>query len=132
MFSDIWKWWLFVISNESVSDSMHLTSFINLLSVQPRKIAILISGHDIYKSKQTICKKKINHDVDLFCKKQPNCKLDSYERATNKENLTISSWDWGRHRSEEIMQRSDNRNQLLAPLSLSNKLRHPWSYTWYA
>ena len=73
---------------------MHLTSFINLLSVQPRKIAILISGHDIYKSKQTICKKKdFNLEVDFFYQTQPNCKLDSYERAPNKENSAIASQD---------------------------------------
>ena len=41
-------------------------------------------------------------DVDIFHQRQPNCKLYSYERATKKENSTISSWDWGRYRSEEM------------------------------
>ena len=47
-------------------------------------------------------KKVFKLDVDIFHQKQPNCKLDSYERATKKENSTISSWDWGRYRSEEM------------------------------
>ena len=47
-------------------------------------------------------KKIFELDVDIFHQKQPNCKLDSYERATKKENSTISSWDWGRYRSEEM------------------------------
>ena len=58
MLSDFWKWWLFVISNENVSDSMHFSSLINLLSCKSWKIAILMSGHEIYKSRHKICKKK--------------------------------------------------------------------------
>ena len=41
-------------------------------------------------------------DVDIFHQRQPICKLYSYERATKKENSTISSWDWERYRSEEM------------------------------
>ena len=47
-------------------------------------------------------KKVFKLDVDIFHQKQPNCKLDSYERTTKKENSTISSWDWWRYRSEAM------------------------------
>ena len=47
-------------------------------------------------------KKVFKLNVEIFHQRQPNCKLDSYERATKKENSTISSWDWGRYRSEEM------------------------------
>ena len=48
----------FFISNENVSDSMHFSSLINLLSCKSWKIAILMCGHEIYKSRHKICKKK--------------------------------------------------------------------------
>ena len=37
---------------------MHFSSLINLLSCKSWKIAILMSGHEIYKSRHKICKKK--------------------------------------------------------------------------
>ena len=45
-----------IISNENVSDSMHFSSLINLPSCKSGKIAILMSGHEIYKSKHKIRK----------------------------------------------------------------------------
>ena len=46
-----------------------------------------MSGHEIYKIKHKICikKKVFKFDVEFFHPGQPNCKLDSYERATKKE-----------------------------------------------
>ena len=51
-----------------------------------------MSGHEITKVGTKFVKKKVfKLDVEIFHQRQPNCKLDSYERATKKENSTISS-----------------------------------------
>ena len=92
MLSNIWKWWLFFISNKNVSDSMHFSSLINLLLCKPGKIAIPMFGHEIYKSKHKIHKKKVfKLDVDIFHQKQPYSKLySSFIWKSNEKGKLIN------------------------------------------
>ena len=100
--SDIWKWWLFVISNE-----MWVTRCIFLRSstfyhVNLEKSKVSCLDMSFSKVRTNGGNKVFKLDVQFFHQKQPNCVLDLQEATTKNEEKKLSSQNWGRCRSGDI------------------------------